>query len=224
MPSQTEVHDYQLVSGYYDALAALWSFGNIARSRNTVINRIKTHSTVLIFGPGTCRGFEELWTGSCQVTMVDSSPEMLMESSQILKNIPPEKLDLHTKSIRTFQTTKSFQSIWLPYFLNVFRTEEVVQLLRDLKSSLKTDGEIYITDFMGPDQRWTFRFLQEIWHGIPMAFFHLVTGNSWHSIHPLPDLISRAGYEITEVCPVKFGPQSHRWIGTYVCKPVVKSS
>lgn len=224
MQGPTKVHDYHLVSGYYDALAAVWSFDQISYSREFAIRRIKSHARVLILGPGTCRGFEDLWSGSCHVTLVDSSPDMLSHSAEIFRQLPPEKLSIQQIDVHSYYPKNSFQSIWLPYFLNVFSPEEVIQILKALRPSLEKDGEIYISDFMEPDHRWYIRIIQELWHGLPMAFFHLVTGNSWHPIHPLPDLIRRAGYEITEVYPAKFGPNSHRWIGTYVCKAAVKSS
>jgi len=220
----TRVHDYHLLSGAYDTLAWLWSLGAIDQSRSTALNKISNKSRVLIPGAGTCQGFGALSSASCHLTLVDSSPAMLSMGSAELCGIPKHRLEIYLEDIRSFQPSSRFSSIWLPYFLNVFSANEVVDLLGKLKPWLQEDGEIYISDFLKPDSRFLYRVLQEMWHGLPMAFFYVVTGNAWHKVHDLPRLSNLAGYRVTESYPCNIGPKSHRWIGTYVCKPISTSS
>lgn len=220
MTTSTSIHSYHLLSGVYDSLATLWSWGQIAKSRNQAIGKLMRHSNILILGPGTCQGFEAFGKGNSNLTLVDSSAEMLQarggEWKAGLNSLPT----VHICDVREYQPHQRFDCIWLPYFLNVFSTGEVIAMLSEFKSWLKDSGEIHISDFMAPDTRWFLRLFQEAWHGLPMAFFHAVTGNAWHSIHDLPRLISDAGFQMTDTLPTGFGPSSHPWIGNYVCKPL----
>ena len=215
----TAIHSYDLLSSAYDTLARWWSLDQIAQSRQKVIQKIRNSPQILILGPGTCEGFQAFESGICHLTLVDSSPEMLAAKESQWKSGLSGRLTVHLGDARSFQPQQSFDCIWLPYFLNVFSAEEVVSLLQKIKPWLKENGEIYISDFMPPDSRPIPRLIQEIWHGLPMAFFHAVTGNAWHSIHDLPTLIQQAGFQITESIPGEFGPTRHRWIGSIACKP-----
>lgn len=218
MTSKTTIHSYHLLSEIYDPLAAIWSLGHISKSRNEAIKRILNFPDVLVIGPGTCTGFHDFEKGRCSLTLIDSSPEMLAKNENAWSEEFKNKLTTHTCDIRSFKPRKLYDCIWLPYFLNVFSREEVVSLLSTFKSWLKKDGEIHISDFMAPDPRRIHRLLQEVWHGLPMAFFHVVTGNAWHSIHDLPKLASAAGLKEIEIRPTGFGPKDHPWIGNFVCR------
>lgn len=223
MSTPTTVHDYHLLSPAYDMLAKAWSLGAIPQSNTIAINKIAEASNILVLGPGTCQGFGKFEFAPCHLTLIDSSAAMLKIGFSELAKIPQQRLHVVTDDFRSFTPTTKYQKIWLPYFLNVFSTQEVIEILGALKSWLQDGGEIVISDFMEPDPRFLHRFLQELWHGIPMSFFHLVTGNSWHGVHDLPKLITLSGYRITESHPCDFGPTDHRWIGMYVCKPSIPS-
>ena len=219
MAFSNPTNNYHLISEYYDLLADVWSAGSIHKANSYVINKSHSYRRLLIIGPGTCRGFHKLPQDNSHIYLIDNSPEMLEKSYEELKDFNPSCLKISIQDFRNHVPEEKYDFIWFPFLLNVFKPKEVITILNMSKSWLSPFGRVYISDFADPDStQLVSRGLQQAWHGIPMIFFHLVTGNAWHSILHMKKLIDDSNLELerTVSFPIsKIGPQ---WIRSYECK------
>ena len=215
-PASAVTRNYDRLVGLYDLLASFWSGGAIRAARLWCARQARSKARVLVVGPGTGEDAAICCATGAEVHLIDESEKMLEQSVLRCKSSGgTEPVAIHD-DFRNVQFHQPMDDILLPFLLNVFCSAELPQILDHLRKSIATDGRIIISDFSPPGHFLATRIWMELWHGIPMAFFFMFTGNAWHGIHDLPRALEEAGLTIVQRKKFRifgFGPH---WIESLI--------
>ncbi|MDE0959598.1 MAG: methyltransferase domain-containing protein [Planctomycetota bacterium] len=211
-PATAAARNYDRLVVLYDRLASLWSGGAIRSARLWCARQTPSKRTVLVIGPGTGEDAALCCARGAEVQLIDVSKKMLAETVLRCKSSGgAEPVAIHD-DFRTVQFSPPPSDILLPFVLNIFCSDELPQILRQVRESIAADGRILISDFSPPAKFFATRLLMELWHGIPMAFFYLLTGNAWHGVHDLPGALEEAGLTIVQRKKFRIFGIGPRWI------------
>lgn len=211
-PAVTATRNYDRLVGLYDLLASLWSGGAIRAARLWCARQTRSRSRVLVVGPGTGEDAAICCARGAQVQLVDVSEKMLEAAVLRCKSSGgTEPVAIHD-DFREVQFSQPLDDILSPFFLNIFSAQELPQLLGQMRDSISSGGRILISDFSPPLRFIATSTLMELWHGIPMAFFFLFTGNAWHRVHDLPHALEEAGLTIIQRKRFRIFGIGPRWI------------
>lgn len=140
-------NDYNRIAPFYDTLADFVIGKQLLESQAAFLDRIKTHSKVLIIGGGTGRILELLdaLDVPMHVHFLDASEKMIgIAKSKPLTNISPE---FHCGRLDQLETGYKFDVVITNYFLDMFEEPELSKLVRTIRSSISVDGRWICTDF-----------------------------------------------------------------------------
>jgi len=208
--------NYDRLVGVYDLLASLWSGGAIRAARMWCARQTRSRTRVLVVGAGTGDDAALCCANGAEVHLVDASQKMLAESVLRCKSAGgTDPVAIHD-DFRIVQFTQPMDDILVPFFLNIFCSAELPQILRHLKECIATDGRILISDFSPPARFFATKIVMELWHGIPMAFFFLFTGNAWHGVHDLPHALEEAGLTIVQRMKFRIFGIGPRWVESFI--------
>ena len=197
-PSSPPTRNYDSLVGIYDLLATCWSGGAIEMARMWCAERVSAGERVMVVGPGTGADAACMTHRGAHLLLIDHSRKMLEVSVGRCrsegKTVPQQ---IHG-DFRIQTALEPQDSVVAPFFLNVFSATEALQVMKQLHDSIHPGGRILISDFSVPPRNLFSRLLMEIWHGIPMAFFVLWTGNAFHGVHDIHSMASKTGLEVTD--------------------------
>jgi len=211
-PASPPTRNYDSLVNIYDLLARCWSGGAILAARMWCAERISAGECVMVVGPGTGADAACMAQTGAQLLLIDHSSRMLETTARRCRsegNTTPQQI---RGDFRIQKDLELQNSVVAPFFLNIFCWEEALQVMHQLRDSIGPEGRILISDFSAPPRNFIARLAMEIWHGIPMAFFYLWTGNAWHGVHDIPKMAEQSGLEITarkKFAILKWGPH---WI------------
>lgn len=204
--------NYDQLVGIYDMLARFWSGNAILAARMWCAERISPGEHVLVVGPGTGTDVACMAKSGANLLLIDQSLRMLERSVEQCKVQTSNTPQLIHGDFRIQTGLETSDSVVAPFFLNIFSAQEALDVLQQVTDLIGPEGRILISDFSPPPTSLLNHIAMEIWHAIPMSFFHLFTGNAWHRVHDIPELATRSGLEITarkQFSIMKWGP---RWI------------
>ena len=210
--------NYDLLANWYDLLAAIWSGGAIRAARLWCAGHLDPEEDVLVVGPGTGEDVADLSRRGTHVVIIDLSNKMLEATLARCRRkggLAPEVIQ---GDFRTEHSIKNQDAVLAPFVLNVFSSDELPQIIAQLQEFTSDGGRILISDFAPPANFLPSRLLMELWHGIPMAIFHLFTGSSWHLIHNIPAAVEQAGMVIVERKRFRVFGIGPTWIEAIVVK------
>lgn len=201
-PASLPTRNYDQLVETYDLLATCWSGSAIRAARMWCASQIAPDERVLIVGPGTGEDAARMAKIGADLLLVDYSIQMLGKSIGRCRDCTNKTPDKIHGDFRTQKNLPNQDTVVAPFFLNVFSRDEALEVLRQMRSLIDANGRILISDFSPPPKKKLERFAMELWHGIPMAFFHIYTGNAWHRVHDIPKLAEKA--ELTIATRKKF--------------------
>jgi len=210
--------NYDLLANCYDLLAAIWSGGAIRAARLWCAGLLDPEEDVLVVGPGTGEDVADISFRGAHVVIMDLSNKMLEATLARCRRkggLAPEVIQ---GDFRTEHSIKNQDAVLAPFVLNVFSSDELPQIIAQLQDFTSDGGRILISDFAPPANFLPSRLLMELWHGIPMAIFHLFTGSAWHLIHNIPAAVEQAGMIIVERKRFRIFGIGPTWIEAIVVK------
>ncbi len=137
------VNDFNRIAPFYDRIAKL-IFGNqLIRAQIHFLSEIKPNDDVLILGGGTGQLLE--YFPSCnKVLFVEKSEQMILYASR--RKIEAD-VDYINEDFLNYDHNRKFDIIICPFFLDCFDEINLHQVLRKIKSSLKSEGNLLVIDF-----------------------------------------------------------------------------
>ena len=195
-PTSPPTRNYDQLVRVYDLLARCWSGGAILTARLWCAERVSAGERVLVVGPGTGIDAASMAKRGANLLLIDHSLRMLQKSANRCPSHTSETPQQIHGDFRTQKDLEIQDSVVVPFFLNVFSSEEALQVMHQLRTLIDQHGRILISDFSPPPKNWISRLAMEVWHAIPMSFFYLFTGNAWHRVHDIPQLAAQSGLEI----------------------------
>ncbi|MEE2857865.1 MAG: methyltransferase domain-containing protein [Planctomycetota bacterium] len=208
--------NYDLLANCYDLLAATWSGGAIRTARLWCAGQLDPEQDVLVVGPGTGEDVAVISSQGVHIVIIDLSIKMLeatLARCRLKGGIAPEVIH---GDFRTQPSIRNKDAVLAPFVLNVFPSDELPHIIEQLQEYTRDGARILISDFAPPAQFLPMRLLMELWHGIPMAIFHLFTGSAWHPIHDIPAAVEQAGMVIVERKRFRVLGIGPRWIEAIV--------
>jgi ubiquinone/menaquinone biosynthesis C-methylase UbiE len=183
-PARPTRYDYGAVAFCYDELAALYSLGRIARSKQAFLAALSPGDSVLVAGAG--RGADVLAAAraGAEVTAVDRSGAMLgrLRSAADREGL---RISCVESSIETAALAARYDHVVAHYFLNCFAEPEARALLRVLVGRVRPGGRLHLADFAPARGGRLARIVTGLYYGA-------VNLAGWAvgvcALHPIPDL------------------------------------
>jgi len=202
---------YGRVASVYDAMAALWSFGAIGRSKLAVLDRIAPGDRVLFAGGGTGADAVAVAGREARVTTIDVSEAMTRrararatraESSADVRAERPDDFafEARTGDVREHRPDRPYDVVCAPYLLSAFTPREADDLLAHLASITRDGGVLFVAEFAPPGREagpWL-AGVRRLHYAVVAAAFRVLVGNPLRPIPDAVDAVVRAGLRVEE--------------------------
>ena len=162
---------FNWIAGIYDRLAQLVFGKALINSQRGFLREIPPGAHVLILGGGTGWILEELFSvqpGSA-VTYIDASDEMLRRTRS--RVMPYRKAHLIHGTEDSIPVGSEFDVVITNFYLDMFRPEELMVIVKKIGTYVKPAGSWIATDFL-PGTTWRQRLLMTMMY----TFFRVTTG------------------------------------------------
>ncbi len=217
-PTTPPSRNYDLLANCYDLLAAIWSGGAIRAARLWCAGHLASEEDVLVVGAGTGEDVAVLSSQGAHVVIIDLSKQMLEATLARCRQKGGLAPAVIQGDFRNEHSIRAQDAVVAPFVLNVFSSDELPHIIAQLQDFTRDGGRILISDFAPPANFLPSRWLMELWHGIPMAIFHLFTGSAWHRIHNIPEAVEMAGMVIVERKRFRIFGIGPTWIEAIIVK------
>ena len=149
--------DYSSVANLYDSLGHLYSGGQIAATKASQINHISTGDRVLYAGVGGGEDARLAAKAGAKVTVVDLSQAMLDRAIVGFERAGVrDDIEVICGDIMEHARHGHYDVVVANFFLNVFDTELMPQVMKHLALQLRDGGTFMIADFRrSPTRGWT---------------------------------------------------------------------
>jgi SAM-dependent methyltransferase len=174
----------------YAPLARLYSGGAIPACQRWGVAQLPAEGRVLFAGPGPGHDVCAAVDAGLQVTAIDRSPAMVARLRRRL-GAREARADLRHGDILQQPAEPLFDAVVAQFFLNVFATPRLPEVLRALRTWLRPGGCLIVGDF-APLPRAGGRW-QQAWHDLPMHLFARLGTNALHPVHDPATHLPEAG-------------------------------
>jgi len=191
------IYSYERVAWCYDWLADRYSLGAISRAKCAHVEGLEAGQRVLYVGVGGGEDAVMALRAGARVTCVDVSPKML---ARLGRRLVGEECSatLRTESIFDHAPEHPYDVVVANFFLNLYRSEEVVELLGQLRSLLVKRGRLMIADFAPPAGSRTRRMLQGCYYR-PVNVAAWATGlGALHPIYDYATYLHHEGFDLID--------------------------
>ena len=158
---KTAAASYGRVVHFYDILGDIFSQGAIRRAKRAHIPQLKPGTAVLYVGIGTGSEVSRAVRSGAKLTLVDASPAMLKQLATRLNSERDSQAQTASSQLQTDAPTLiagdaltlslgQFDHVILPFFLNVFASDQVSGVLRKMAALVRPGGRLTIVDFRRP--------------------------------------------------------------------------
>ncbi|MEP0986231.1 class I SAM-dependent methyltransferase [Ekhidna sp.] len=137
------VNDFDFVAPIYDRLSKLVFGKSLIKAQAYHLKVIGDKDRVLILGGGTGKLLEFI-PKSGELDFVEMSHRMLDRAKR--KKFHRSINLIHTDFLE-FNTDKKYDVIICPFFLDCFEIQGLTKVIAKIRSQLKPDGKLIITDF-----------------------------------------------------------------------------
>ena len=186
--------NFNFIAPFYNFLQRL-IFGNrLQKAQSFFLNEIEPSSTVLVIGGGSGEIISSIFQVSIpeKVVFIEQSSKMIELAKPKVKN---NKVEFACSDILEWDNDEKFDVIVLPFILDCFSTDMVVQVLQKMKLNLSEKGSILFTDFVVSSGKFSFSKLLIS----AMYFFFKVTAKL--KVSELPDFdlaFQMAGFKLVK--------------------------
>ena len=208
---------YNRIAPLYDQFAALWSGGCIAKCHRKLGERLTPGERALFVGAGSGQDAAHAAMRGVDTAILDISSSMLTRAARRVRAVGgnPELIEI---DIREYKANTLFDSAVVSFFLNVFDDDELPTILKLLYNTIRPDGRLLVADFSAPQGSTLARFLQRLYHDIPMHVFSHIAGNAIHPIHRLSPVLKSAGLTVTHRETARIFAVGPAWLEIIECR------
>lgn len=181
------INDFDLLAPYYDRIAKL-IFGNqLLRTQTLFLNEIKREDKVLILGGGTGELLYDI--PMCdKIHFVEKSHRMIERAATRRLKI---KVDFIAEDFHDFSASGTYDLIICPFFLDCFSEDNLKVILKKIKSVLKPNGHLIVSDFQKTSSN---TLTLKLMH----AFFHVFSKLDAKHLLNIHDMVIQVGFEVTK--------------------------
>jgi len=214
MEKEHNVKDgYWLMGFQYEITGSLYSMGQIPRCKLAMLDRLNPGDKLLVAGVGHGTEAIEAAKKGVDVTAVDISKTMLkFMQKKIDREKPGKPITIINDNILNVNYDGQFDMVIANYFLNVFKPENMLEILTHLTTFVRPGGSMVIGDFALPESGGRFyKTFQNVYWYMAAFIYWLTADNAIHPIYNYPRLLESMGFEIAEIKTFKmFGMNCHR--------------
>ncbi len=183
------LNSFDKISFFYDFLAKLIFGAHIIDSQKYFLNKIQSHSKVLILGGGTGWLLAELLTEkpNCEVWYVEASAKMIIRSRNRI--VQGQAVHFIHGTEDDIPQTLNFDVAITNFYLDLFSSLSLPLVINKIQRSLKPGSLWIVTDFVKNKKWWQASMLK-----IMYWFFRSTCGIESTGLPPWPVLIGDAGF------------------------------
>ena len=137
------VNDFDFVAPFYDRLSKLVFGESLIQAQAYHLKEIGDNDRVLILGGGTGKLLEYI-PKSGKLDFVEKSVRMLDRAKRRKFH---GSINFIQADFLEFESDKRYEVIICPFFLDCFETQGLMKVIAKIRSQLKPDGKLIITDF-----------------------------------------------------------------------------
>uniref|UniRef100_UPI00404AB701 class I SAM-dependent methyltransferase n=1 Tax=Fulvivirga sp. TaxID=1931237 RepID=UPI00404AB701 len=179
------MNDFNSLAWIYDFLARLVFGSKWNKVQTSFVPPIQTKTKILVLGGGT-GAFLEYLEPYHHVTYLDLSEKMIEKAKQ-RKTVA--QVDFANADFLNWETTKKFDAVVCPFFLDSFGQLEVEIIVEKIKNLLLDDGVLIVLDF----QKGT--WIQNVVMNVMHLFFKVFANLKSTRLLDLHALVLRASFE-----------------------------
>jgi demethylmenaquinone methyltransferase/2-methoxy-6-polyprenyl-1,4-benzoquinol methylase len=204
---------YDSVARFYQALAHIYSFGLIRKSKNLQLKEIeeapnKKELRILYVGCGSGEDAIQAAKLGADVTCIDISPKMIENTK---KRFAQESAKATFICDNIFNCTdyNCYDIVTVNYFLNNFSADTLPGLLKHITSLLKNNGKLMIADFIALSKNKFIRSIQKANYYTAVFFFWLFRVAPLHRYQDYTRYFNDLGVRLERIDCLKlfkFGP------------------
>jgi ubiquinone/menaquinone biosynthesis C-methylase UbiE len=199
---------YDRLAWLYDALAHLYSGGQIYALKTSQTSELHPSDRVLYVGVGG--GGDAILAAKHHVivTILDVSPLMLERAARKLRAAGmQDSVEIICSDVLEHQRTAYYDIVVVNFFLNMFYEPTVKVMLAHFAKMIKPNGKMLIGDFSYPSGGATMRAIQRVYYWYAMFHGWLVGGCSLHPIHNYHKYLESINFKTVSskhftVCPL----------------------
>ena len=182
--------NFNRVSWAYDFLVKLVFGKSLRDAQAHYLKRISNHSKILVIGGGTGIILEDLYNlcPNTHVDYVEASSSMIRLAKKKAK--PNWSIEFIHQSDTSKLPNQHYDYIIAGFFLDVFPEKQLETVVKNLKSSLKPEGKLHVTDFHTDmyDWWWSRALLKGMF-----LFFRLSARLASKKLLPFSDFLNAQG-------------------------------
>jgi len=172
---------------FYDAVAHLFSGGQIYALKTSQIGELQPGKRVLYAGVGGGEDAVLAAKRDAIVTVVDLSPLMLERAARKFRAAgAQDSIEIICSDVLKHERPAYYDIVVVNCFLNIFSESTMKVMLAHLATMIKPGGKILIGDFSYPHGWLTTRTIQRIYWCLSMFTFWLFGGTALHPIYNYP--------------------------------------
>lgn len=192
--SQRFKRPYNIWCHCYDWFAHVFSFGLIKKTKKIHLSALRPGNRVLYPGVGLGAELMAAVQMGAQVTGIDIAPKMVNQARSKLAKVG-SGIELLGVDVLDHQRPEFYDLVVVHYFLNLYKKDDAVFVLRHLVEQLKKGGLIFIADFATP-KRSPKGFLAFLYYWTINIFGAGLGLAELHSPHEYGDYFSHVGVRI----------------------------
>jgi len=181
------VNDFNLIAPFYDGIVRFVFGRKLIEIQQVHLSVIQPNHRVLILGGGTGKILYHILECT-EIDFLDKSRSMI---NLARKNTFYNPVNFLAEDFLTFQTTKNYDVVICPFFLDCFDEENLKKVLQRIKSVLEPEGSLIVIDFEVQNQK---KLLQRVMH----VFFKLFTKLESGRLKNLHDYAVSSGFRLTD--------------------------
>ncbi len=179
------MNSFDRISPVYDILARLVFGDAIELSTIHFLETIGTKASVLVLGGGSGSLLRSL---DCQqITYLEKSGKML----ELARRKALDNIEFVHHDFLEWENRETYDVVICPFFLDVFKPEQLMQAINKIQSVLKDSGILLVADFEDSDKR-PHRILLTIMH----IFFRWMAQLESKRLQPIKQLLIKSGLQI----------------------------
>ena len=190
--------NYGRVAAVYETLGYIYSGRQIYDAKASQIGEMKPLDRVLYVGIGP--GEDALLAAQigASVTGLDLSVSMLKLAEDRMTNAGC-KAEFLCADITQHDRTGFYDVVVVNFFLNVFKEEQMRQMLNHVATLVKPGGKLLISDFMCPRGNAAARAAQSLYWRVTNLFYYLIGLIAWHPVYDYPAYFAEAEVELVSI-------------------------
>ncbi|MEP4535064.1 MAG: class I SAM-dependent methyltransferase [Cyclobacteriaceae bacterium] len=178
------MNDFDKIAGFYDPIKRLIFGRKLNQAYQYYLPRLNEGDHVLIIGGGTGKILRHI-PFNVRVTYVEKSRVMIKYARQ---NASLDT-EFYWADFLHFESPDSYDWVICPFFLDVFDSEHLAQAIAKIRTLLKEEGKLIVTDFK-PGER-----LQKLFVKVMYWFFKITTNIEAGKLLDINKHVLKSGFE-----------------------------